>query len=321
MRLSTVVYAWLALVCSVSFAQSAFDVKWANERLTVSAANAPLIDVVREVSRLSGIEVVGAEKLSGSVSAEFRDLAPKQALDTLLTGVNYLITERPVAAGSRGRQLVVHVHSMAGTAPAAANTSRTAAPAVAPLVVPALEALVAEEAETAAEEREEEEADPDLDELRAAERAKVSELASAGAFGPEANVSALITLAGDGHNHHVRLEAVKALGTRPMSTAVGALVRALGDEAWEVRSAAVDILGRATDAQSLAAVGGLLASDEREIQISALRVIALRADTRSADHVRTLLTMKDVEPEIVQAANQLLAEFDLRARAQRAGDR
>ena len=47
-------------------------------------------------------------------------------------------------------------------------------------------------------------------------------------------------------NDEIRLEALKAIGTRPMEgPALKALVETFADDAWEVRNASVDI--RASD--------------------------------------------------------------------------
>jgi len=41
------------------------------------------------------VEIIGGEKLTGTVSDDFTDLPPEQALKRILTGVNYVLKERP----------------------------------------------------------------------------------------------------------------------------------------------------------------------------------------------------------------------------------
>lgn len=307
----------LALVCGSALAQQPIDVKWANERLAVRASGAPLSDVLAEVARLTGIEVVGRDKLAGLVSIDFADLAPKDALARLLSHVNYVVQERPGSDGGSARQLVVSIHSMAGYALPADVFSG-------PLEVPALDKVAAEEAEDAQDEAEDE-ADSDADaflEEAGKDKIAAARLASEGAFGPKADVASIVKHAQNLYNDEIRLEAVKALGARPMSAVLEPLVKTLGDETWEVRAAVVDILGRAKDRQSLQAVGEVLKKADgnaamdprtRDARIDALRIFQRRGDPASAPYLRAVL--EDSDALIRSSAERMLAELDRRERA------
>jgi hypothetical protein len=305
--------ASLLFVCPSTAAQVQLDVKWSNERLSVRVADASLAEVIGEVARVAGLEVIGREKLTGLVSADFTELPPGRALATLLEGVNYIIQERPDPHGGPSPQLVVRVHSMSAN-PVARR------PFTGPVYIAALEAVVAAEADDVRDEKEVEHEDrlddPDWDLDRREEEIEASRLSNAGAFGPKADLGSLIKLADD-PNEYVRLEAVKALGARPMPSVLGALTKALKDEAWDVRTLAVEILGAATDTRSLRAVGEKLEKDaDYDFRISALRVLALRGEPESAVHIRAVLKHED--SRLHAAAEQMIEELERRARERRA---
>jgi HEAT repeat protein len=84
--------------------------------------------------------------------------------------------------------------------------------------------------------------------------------------------------------------------------------------------AAVEILGRDKAPETLATLGRLLEkNDDMDVRIGALRVLAFRADPESAVYLRAVL--KDEDPVIRVAAEQILTELDRRARAKRQNGR
>lgn len=301
----------VVLFSSIALAQRPFDVKWVNERLSVRASGAPLADVIGEVARLTGAEVTGVDKLSGQISIDLADSTPKEALSKILAGVNYVVQERPAANGSVAPQLFVTVYSMAGNVGPADGLSG-------PLEIPTLIARVADEAADVEETREvEEEDDPDgvADEIRE-DKLEAAQLANDGAFGPEATVGSLIKLM-DNYNDEIRIEALKALASRPMQAALAPLLEALGDEVWEVRTIAVEALGRASDRASLQAVGNVLRkSDDDDARLDALRVLAQRGDAAAAPYLKAVL--KDSDSFIRETAERMLFELDRREQAKRA---
>ena len=302
---------FVVLFCSTAFAQRPFDVKWVNEQISVHASDASLADVIGEVARLTGIEVTGGDKLIGRISVDFANLAPKEALSKILTGVNYVVQERPAAKGSAASPLVVSVHSMAGdVSPANAFSG--------PLEVPTLIARVAAEAADVDDGKEiESDDDPDAvaDEVHE-DKLGASRLTNEGAFGPKATVGSLIKLM-DNYNDEIRVEALKALASRPMQAALTPLVKALGDEAWDVRTVAVEALGRASDRGSLRAVGKVLEkSDDDDARLDALRVLAQRGDPESVPYLKAVL--KDADSFIRETAERMLFELDRREQAKQA---
>ena len=312
LKASVYVCVSFVLLGSPAFAQEPLDIKWSNERLTVRVSNAPLADIMAEVTRLTGIEVIGRDKLAGRITVDFSNEGPREALAALLSNVNYVVQERARPGGGSARELVVSVHSMAGyTLPADVFSG--------PIHVPSLEAFVAEAAEEAADDKETDADDPDtLEEMRE-ELAAVTRLTAEGAFGPEADVNSIAKHAQNLYNDEIRLTAIKTLGTRPMKSVLAYLLKTLGDEIWDVRNAGVEILGRATDHESLQAVGQLLVkSDDVETRIDALRILATRGDSASTAHLRSVL--KDKDRVVRDAAEYILGELDRRARAKREHD-
>jgi hypothetical protein len=307
-------YVSLSISLAVSGSgQPPIDITWKDARLSVRAVDAPRDRVLGEVVRLTGIKIIGAENLIGRLSIDFSDLPLEKALLPLLAGLNYSIAQ-PVSTKSGPGQLVVRVVSGRGT-------PRPGDAADSPIVIPALDAIVVAEKAEELEEKAEENEDPESDDENREEKAEADRLAQEGRFAPTVPATSLIKYM-ESDNDHVRLAALSALATRPMTEALRPLLKALGDDAWEVRMAAIESLGRARDLESLRAVGRLLELDlandvDRDLRINALRVLALRAQPESAAHLRAVL--KDSDVFIRDVADQMLAEFDRRARVRATG--
>jgi HEAT repeat protein len=296
---------------TVGEAQAPFTVRWANDRLSVRASDAPLQDVVAEVARQSGLKVVGADKLQGRLTVDFAELSAVDALKALLTDVNYFVQQEPeVEKGRIG--LILRVHSMARVDAAPLSAPGSAKPA---LHVPALDAILESEAEDLADEKEEEADDPDIDAENRQYLAAAQDLVLSGAFGSAASVTALERYM-QSDNPQIRLEALKAFSQRPISDSLLPLLEALEDDAIEVRRIAIDALGRASDPESLLKVGLLLEKDpDISLRYNALRILVLRADPSSTVHLRNAL--KDEDPTVREVATEMLAEFERLARAKK----
>jgi hypothetical protein len=292
---------------SLGQAQVRFTVNWADDRLSVRAFDAPLSDIVAEVARLTGLKVVGQDKLQGRLTVEFADLSMLDALKTLLTDVNYFVQQEPeVDKGRIG--LILRVHSMAR----ADAVSLSANP---PLQVPALDALIESEEEDLEDEKDEAADDPEIEEENRQNLQAAQQLVLSGAFGSAATVNALERYM-ESENTEIRLEALKALSQRPMAVSLNPLLEALADDAIQVRRVAIDALGRASDPQSLLKVGLLLEKDpDISVRRNALRVLALRADPAATLHLQNAANDEDLI--VRQAATHMLAEFERRARAQK----
>lgn len=301
------------LLATPAFAQPALTVEWRNERVSVRASEALLSTAVAEVSRRSGIEVVGLEKLTGRLTVEFADLEPGPALAAMLTGVNYVLAAPQAPQAVSKVRLVLYVHSMAPGAPVHLSLDG-------PIDVPTLESIAAlDVGEEGADADDEETGHPEMMAEQRDRALEISDLAAEGAFGPGATIDSLAERLNEG-SVPVRVAAVNALALRPGTRVLGLVTEALGDDAAAVREAAVAALGRATDPASLAKIGELLAKHpNRYVRIGALRVLASRASQASAPSLQAV----DDDPDrlIRDAAVQILAELGRRrdARADTAG--
>ena len=77
------------------------QVEWEEGRLSVVAEMTPLSEILREVSRRTGLEVRGLEGLQEKVSARFSGLSLREGLEKLLARVNYVLLEEISPQGRR----------------------------------------------------------------------------------------------------------------------------------------------------------------------------------------------------------------------------
>lgn len=106
---STITYSSLGIVSIVLLSflvsslstQAPFTVEWQQERLSVKAENAPLADILREVTRQTGLKVNNAECLREKISIRFFDLPLQEGIRKLLTSMHCAISkEKPQRGGS-----------------------------------------------------------------------------------------------------------------------------------------------------------------------------------------------------------------------------
>lgn len=74
-------------------AQARWSVEYKGGHLSVSAEQAPLAQVLREVARQADVEVQGLERLEEKISLRFTNLSLREGLQELLASVNYLLIE------------------------------------------------------------------------------------------------------------------------------------------------------------------------------------------------------------------------------------
>lgn len=83
-------------------------VKWDSGKLSLDAEAVPLSEVLQAISRETGIEVAGAERLSNLVSMHLAGVELFQALRDLLLHVDYVITLGPQgSASTRGTRVII----------------------------------------------------------------------------------------------------------------------------------------------------------------------------------------------------------------------
>lgn len=104
--ISAIVFCPLFLV-TVAWAQEALQVEWKEGRLSVTAEETPLSQVLQEVARQTGLEARGLERLEEKVSVRFASLPLREGLQKLLASVNYVILEKKSSQGDTRPVLVL----------------------------------------------------------------------------------------------------------------------------------------------------------------------------------------------------------------------
>ena len=93
---------------SPSRAESPISVEWNKARLSVSAENADLSQILREVAQRTGIKIRGSQGKGQRVSIHLSDVSLEKGLKALLDGVDYAVLgDISSPEKARGAQLVV----------------------------------------------------------------------------------------------------------------------------------------------------------------------------------------------------------------------
>lgn len=92
----------------VALAEPQMTVRWTPGRLSVFAKEASLADILREVSRQTGIKVQGLDRRQEKVSVRFAGLSLLEGLEQLLAHMNYAIVGERSSEGATVPR-IVHV--------------------------------------------------------------------------------------------------------------------------------------------------------------------------------------------------------------------
>ncbi len=106
-RLIFAVLSCLLFLASFGSAQEPLKVEWMEGRLSVTAEETPLAQVLQEVARQTGLEARGLERLQEKVSVRFSGLPLREGLQKLLAHVNYVILEKKSFRGDTRPVLVL----------------------------------------------------------------------------------------------------------------------------------------------------------------------------------------------------------------------
>ncbi len=101
----TALFVWA--LAATAHTQS-FKVEWAVDRISVAASGAALPAVLAEVGRQANIRFVGLDRIAATLDADVQSALLLDALETLLAGVNYVMS-RP-APDQTDARLVVWLH-------------------------------------------------------------------------------------------------------------------------------------------------------------------------------------------------------------------
>jgi hypothetical protein len=82
-------------------------VEWHNGQLSVHADSYPLSRIIQHVAKISDVDIIGLDNVSGNASVNFSGESLSHAFDTLLPGWDYAFTEPNPAAGHRGQLMIL----------------------------------------------------------------------------------------------------------------------------------------------------------------------------------------------------------------------
>jgi HEAT repeats len=99
-------------LCAAS--QAHFRVEWKQQRLSLTAEDVPVWEVLSEVARKTGVEVQGARALRQSANLRFTNLPLRDAFEKILAGVSFAFVESPTATGSVSHLTVMVLGETAG---------------------------------------------------------------------------------------------------------------------------------------------------------------------------------------------------------------
>jgi hypothetical protein len=294
----------LTLICAVLLLHSvvkaqAQTVRWADERLTVQATNAPLRVLFEEVAQRTGIVLTGVDRLVGYRSLDIREKPLAEALEVLLENVNFVVTREKGLFHLR-------IHSMSGVAPAT----------VPPIVIPGLTDRVVVPEELVAEPPGQ--PDPDDDEREEKEEAQREEQEELTALEQVAEGKAPdrveeITNALQSDYAGVRMRALHLLAAHPRPEVIEEIMSTFEDDEPNVAMTASDIMATMPAEPALKALERQLAPDVSDaVQFAALRSLALRADVASLAAVRR--AVREGHPRLRAFAEALVQALEARER-------
>jgi hypothetical protein len=251
-------------------AQAPFTVAWQEGRLSVTAEGVPLAQVLQEVARRTGVEIQGLEGVQEKVSVRFVHLPLRDGLQTLLTRVNYFLSEKAAPRGGTQPALVL-LSGWQATPPAERLGSEEGAkPAGEPVAEENLEERLAA-LQACADQGNEEAlrqaaADPHQT-LRAAAFALLARQNPVAA-------TTLATAAVRGPDLAQRFTGLQALGQMDNSLAVQTLGEALADDDVGVREYAIRSLMGQTAPDAILILSQALQDPDPAIRILALEALA-----------------------------------------------
>jgi hypothetical protein len=82
-------------------------VEWRNGRLSIRAESYPLSRIIQHVAKLSDVDVIGLDNVTGNASVNFSGQPLSRGFETLLPGWDYAFSEPNLAAGHRGELMIL----------------------------------------------------------------------------------------------------------------------------------------------------------------------------------------------------------------------
>lgn len=262
--------------------------------LNVVAEQAPLIQIMEEIVRKTGIQIRGLDKLQGDISIRFSGLALEQGLVRLLAGVDHVFSTGHATNGS-GSPMKVLILRTRKTNEAQESVSGVAQPQKDEIRISADEQ---EKAESAAIETALQAPDP---------KVRMEAVAALGNTANRQAVEPLVSALADEHAE-VRGQAADALMAIGDVQAVENLARLLtGDEDTQVRRRAAEALLRIQDQESLDSSDTALQALQDQDPLVRMSVIDTLGALGNPQGVKPLaLALKDADQTVrLSAVNAL----------------
>jgi hypothetical protein len=266
------------LGASATRAESPIQVDWDKGRLSVSAENAELSQVLHEVSRETGIKIRGSQDVRQRVSMHLSDVSLEKGLKALLDGVDYAVMG-DISSPEKARSAQVVIFAWL----AAPDSNRAATPSAGTDGVQKAKAV-------AARKRAGSEDEPASQQDKA--------LAAVEAAAAKGDLEAL-SKAVQSSDPAVQSQAFEELTRLNPQAALDALSNALKSDEPAQRLQALQILDQADQADNdtvVAAMGQALNADDPSIKDYAIQALARRGGSQEMDLLRQ--AMGDPDPAV-----------------------
>jgi hypothetical protein len=292
----------LLLSNSIASAQPSLIVAWRDGRLSVVAQDVALADVLREIAKQTGVEVVGLDRIRRTQSIEFAGKRLAEGLKLVLEELDYVMAIRdPVVLTTNRPPMRIWLH------PEPLPVEGSVAPVdadLAPLPEPAfgrddgggpeVESPVPASTDPEIPEALASAADVDP-ELRALEESR---------FFDEASETSVLQ-ATTAESPAVRARALEVLGTRDSSVSADALGNGMIDSDPAVSSRASALMADSHAPNVIENLGRMLSHSDPVVRFTALELLARRGDPESLAYLKEVV---DDENDVVRTAAQRLAQ-------------
>jgi hypothetical protein len=273
-----VVFMLVFLSASSARAETPIQVDWNKGRLSVSAENAELSQVLREVAHQTGIKIRGSQDVRQRVSMHLSDVSLEKGLKALLDGVDYAVMG-DISSPEKARSAQVVVFAWL----AAPDSNRAATPSAGTDGVQKAKAVAARKRAGSEDET-------------ASQQDKA--LAAVEAAAAKGDLEAL-SKAVQSSDPAVQSQAFEELTRLNPQAALDALSNALKSDEPAQRLQALQILDQADQADNdtvVSAMSQALNADDPSIKDYAIQALARRGGSQEMDLLRQ--AMGDPDPAV-----------------------
>ena len=285
------------LSSSLASAQPPLTVQWVDARLSVTAHDVALAEVLREIAHQTGVEVVGLDRIQESRSIEFADKRLADGLKLVLEDLDYVMAIRdPLALMTTPPAMRVWVYLKSPPVDVPAQPGDPDAPTRVEPTVADADGTWPEAVTPAPASTDQEIPAADIDpELRSLEDSR---------FFDQASESSILQ-ATNAESPAVRARALKVLGARDSSVSADAFGIAMVDSDPAVSSVASALMADSNAPNVLENLGSVLRHSDPVVRFTALELLTRRADPESLPYLSPVL---NDENEVIRTTAQRLVK-------------